>query len=481
MLQSLALAVLLPALAVLSQSFENSAIVRTVELGGSLVHVTTTYAVKALSSNPKSYTIALSKNEVEKTSWLEVKVKGKQDMLVVTNNGLNDQGIYLLDVALPEPLALNSTVNLVLETVQTHATWPWPESAAQGEDQALKYETDLLVLSPYRTKVQRTKLKSPSSVIRSYTTPIEKVSAFSMESQVTKSGATVTYGPYNGVPVSTLKEFISESQQPIQIHYNYEYPVTEIMKLKRSAEISHWGANLNIQNEIHLRNAGPALKGHFSRLQHQTQTYYKQAATHVLLGLTLHLPAGIRNTYYYDTIGNVSTSRLRSPPAGSLRNSYSIFEMKPRFPLMGGWNYTFTLGWDAPLEDSVRWDKGSGKYIAQIPVLTEFPTAVVDDAELAIVLPEGATEVEYTAPFPAISSELVTHTTYLDTTGRPALIFHYKNLTDRHVKSIFVSYKVPFSAHFKKPRAVATVFFGLFAFAIVARRVDLSIQKKKKV
>lgn len=43
--------------------------------------------------------------------------------------------------------------------MQTHATWPCPASAAQLEEQALKYRTDLFVLSPYHTVVQRTKLK----------------------------------------------------------------------------------------------------------------------------------------------------------------------------------------------------------------------------------------------------------------------------------------------------------------------------------
>jgi oligosaccharyltransferase complex subunit alpha (ribophorin I) len=60
---------------------------------------------------------------------------------------------------------------------------------------------------------------------------------------------------------------------------------------------------------------------------------------------------------------------------------------------MGGWNYSFTLGWDAPLADSASWDKKTGKYIVQVPVLTEIPSAVVDDAEITIVLPEGATYV----------------------------------------------------------------------------------------
>ena len=41
------------------------------------------------------------------------------------------------------------------------------------------------------------------------------------------------------------------------VHYKYADPLLEIPKLKRSAEISHWGSNLNIQDEIWLRNAGP--------------------------------------------------------------------------------------------------------------------------------------------------------------------------------------------------------------------------------
>lgn len=76
-----------PALSASSQSFENSAIVRTVDLGGSLVHVTTTFAVKALEADASVYTITLPEDEIFNTSWLEVKVKGKQQPLTVTYSG----------------------------------------------------------------------------------------------------------------------------------------------------------------------------------------------------------------------------------------------------------------------------------------------------------------------------------------------------------------------------------------------------------
>lgn len=53
----------------------------------------------------------------------------------------------------------NEDITLELETVQTHVTYPWPESISQGEEMSLKYDADLFVLSPYRSTIQRTKIR----------------------------------------------------------------------------------------------------------------------------------------------------------------------------------------------------------------------------------------------------------------------------------------------------------------------------------
>ena len=163
-------------------SFENTAIVRTVDLGGSLVHVTTTYAVKALEDDSSIYTIALGEDEEKKTSWIQAKIKGQTVPLHLEKFGLNPNmcvallwmcrmsarmlmnldicsGAFLYAVEFPKALKANGTTHLVIETVQTHATYPWPKTAAQNEGQSLKYEADLFILSPYPTLVQRTKIK----------------------------------------------------------------------------------------------------------------------------------------------------------------------------------------------------------------------------------------------------------------------------------------------------------------------------------
>jgi oligosaccharyltransferase complex subunit alpha (ribophorin I) len=144
---------------------------------------------------------------------------------------------------------------------------------------------------------------------------------------------------------------------------------------------------------------------------------------------------------------------------------------------MGGWNYSFTLGWDSSLADSAVWDMKNERYIVEIPIMTSLPGAVVDEAEVQIILPEGAIDVEAYPPFPAVSNRSSIHTTYLDTTGRPAFTFEYRQLTDRHTGSIYVSYKVPLASHVKKPLVVAIAFMSVFTLCLVGRRVDLRIHK----
>lgn len=135
------------------------------------------------------------------------------------------------------------------------------------------------------------------------------------------------------------------------------------------------------------------MEGHFSRVDFQLQKIKQGPAKDIIEHLNLQLPAGVRGVYYYDLVGNVSTSRLRSAPLipkGVQARRSSLLELRPRYPLMGGWNYSFTLGWDSPLESSGAWDAISGRHIVAVPLMTLFPGSVIDEAEIKIILPEGA-------------------------------------------------------------------------------------------
>lgn len=65
------------------QSFTNTAIARTIELGGSTHAVTTQYNVKALVDNPETYVLALGRAGDAPPAWYEVLVAGQPVQNVV--------------------------------------------------------------------------------------------------------------------------------------------------------------------------------------------------------------------------------------------------------------------------------------------------------------------------------------------------------------------------------------------------------------
>jgi oligosaccharyltransferase complex subunit alpha (ribophorin I) len=151
---------------------------------------------------------------------------------------------------------VNDTLSLVVSTIESHPSSPLPGVAKQTDKQSLLYETNAYVASPYKTVNQRTKIKSPTPDIHSYTNP-PSLSRFAVDTPVTKSGASVTYGPFRDISSSDGKHFADSIQETVKIHFQYDSPVLTVAKLRRAVEISHWGANLNIQDGIHLRNDGP--------------------------------------------------------------------------------------------------------------------------------------------------------------------------------------------------------------------------------
>lgn len=47
-------------------------------------------------------------------------------------------------------------------------------------------------------------------------------------------------------------------------------------------------------------------------------------------------------------------------------------------------------------------------------------------------------DVSYVTPFPAVSAELGTHVTFLDSVGRPSITLRYRDLTVKHAQDIYV-------------------------------------------
>lgn len=122
--------------------------------------------------------------------------------------------------------------------------------------------------------------------IHSYTTP-DNLESFTTDAPVTKSGAAVTYGPYSNIPASTDKEFVQTHQKRVTVHYEYGSPILEVTRLERTAEISHWGANLNIQDNVWLHNAGPKYASPFDHLEWTNNSFPDSKDTSRALSFSL--------------------------------------------------------------------------------------------------------------------------------------------------------------------------------------------------
>jgi oligosaccharyltransferase complex subunit alpha (ribophorin I) len=175
--------------------------------------------------------------------------------------------------------------------------------------------------------------------------------------------------------------------QDISFRYEFTKPLIHATKLERDIEVSHWGGNLATEERYWLGNRAATLKDHFSRVKWQ-MTQYSSPPTTALKELRFPLGIGSIDPYFTDDIGNVSTSRFRS------NSREALLELKPRYPVFGGWKYSFRIGWNAGLQGSLRKLKTGDGYVLKVPFL-EGPRmsegVEYEKVEVKVILPEGAT------------------------------------------------------------------------------------------
>jgi oligosaccharyltransferase complex subunit alpha (ribophorin I) len=290
----------------------------------------------------------------------------------------------------------------------------------------LTYNLDAYAPSSYQTETQKTKIKFPSSNVPDYTITSKLKSGSDPE----KQGSTYTYGPYTKVaPGATY---------PISVRFESTKPILASSLLERDIEVSFWGGNLAVEERYWLRNDGANLSKNFDRVEWAKVSYGGFVATSALQELKYPLKPGSVDPYFTDDVGNVSTSRYRPGKPGRDAN----LELKPRYPVFGGWKYSFRVGWNNQLSAFLR-KIGAESYILKVPFI-EGPTASegiqYDQVVVRVILPEGATDVKYEVvdgktpsglPHASrIESSISTHRTFMDTVGRTALTLKVDNLSD---------------------------------------------------
>lgn len=285
---------------------------------------------------------------------------------------------------------------------------PDPATVAQNDKQYLTHSLPQYAPAAYPSKKQKTKIIFPTDDVPEYT----KLNS----EDPTKAGKSLTYGPYEDIAPGT-------TGKSLDLRWEFTFPLITAVKLERDLEVSHWGGNLATEERYWLWNKGAQFTGQFSRAKWAATAYYSPPTTAIRsLSFTIHPnPEGV---YYTDEIGNITTSKFKST------SKEYLLDLRPRFPVFGNWNNSFTIGYNHDLGTFLHRAATGGKFILKVPFL-EGPAEpmVIDEAVVRVILPEGASDVEVQTPI-EVQKEVVLHKTYMDTVGRTAVVLTAKNVVD---------------------------------------------------
>ena len=344
-------------------------------------------------------------------------------------------------------LRAGQSLTIEIEVVHAHALRMYPLEITQGERQLVLYKTNAYYYSRYATQTQKTVVTLPTDRAESYTqTP----------KPVAKSEQTITYGPYENAAALAREE--------IALHYENNNAFLTVSNLNRWIEISHWG-NIAVEETIDMYHSGAKLKGSFSRLDFQR----KQDSFSAVKTFKTSLPASARDIYYRDEIGNVSTSHVRE-----MQDQVEV-EIRPRFPLYGGWKTHYMLGYNVPSYQYL-FNKGN-QYVLKMRLVDHvYDDQLLEQVTIKVVLPEHTSNIEFfPPPYDVERQSNEQHYTYLDTAGRPVVVIKKRNVLFQHIQDFEVHYTFNKIRLLHEPMLIAVPLFALFCFVIVLVRLNFAI------
>ncbi|CAG8961914.1 hypothetical protein HYFRA_00013714 [Hymenoscyphus fraxineus] len=447
-----------------AQNFKNANLVHIINLEKSYPKESINVLIENIASTAQDeYFIPFTTQQMATIGGLEVKDRknpeaGLFQVDAVEFDPESDTQFYR--IRLPTPLEPKAQQTLGISFSYLSALNPLPAAIAQADKQFLVYEFSAYCQSAYVTLKQKTEVKFSNANIPEYTIVGESPQ---------KAGTKFTYGSYEELPAGAY--------EPVRVRYEFTSPLIHVSLLERDIEVSHWGGNIAFEERYTMTNRAAKLANPFSRVEWASAQYYNPA-TSAVKSLTFPLQVGSLDPYFTDVIGNVSTSRFRS------NRREANLEIKPRYPVFGGWDYPFRVGWSADLKKYLRTLKSGTGYVLNVPFLegpkqregTEY-----ERVELRVILPEGAENVKYHTSIPLVSTSTQLHRTFMDTTGRTALTLTAINIVDDfRDRELIITYDYPFLAGFRKPIVIFASTLSLFFAAWAIGSVDVSIKGKKR-
>jgi len=430
----------------IDQEVENKNVERAIDLSTQLVKITYKITLDHKSKKPISnYVFSLPTGECDKLSYIAARDTNKKELKITNSRNANE-----CSFAMTLPAAsLNPVIQV--EAVFARALIPYPVEITQAERQLVRYFGSAYFYSPYKTLSQKTIIHLASRSIESFTPLKPSVN----------SDTQIIYGPYENIAPNTKSDIV--------VHYENNTPFMTITRLERTIEISHWG-NVAVEETIDIVHSGALLKGSFSRYDYQKDSRSGPASVKSYKTL---LPASATGVYYRDTNGNISTSAMKV-----LKDSVEL-DLRPRFPLFGGWRTHYTIGYNVPSFEYLF--HNGDQYMLKMRVLDHvYDDMIVDELVTKVILPEGCKNIKLITPYTVERKPDSLHFTYLDITGRPVITFRKTNLVENHINDFNVKYTFPRVMMLQEPLLVVVFLYFFYILVIFWMRLDFSIIKERE-
>ncbi|KAJ2157178.1 dolichyl-diphosphooligosaccharide--protein glycosyltransferase subunit 1 [Coemansia sp. RSA 552] len=467
-----ALLLLLASVAWAGEGLVNTNVIRRVDLGALPfvkeqigVVVQNEHASKAI----RSYVVVVPLAKQAQLASIDVHERKSGAELLVERQEL-DGHRYV--AKFHEPLQPGQKISLNIDLTLLSSVEPRPAVVSQTGDQTWVWTDNVLVTSAYPTRKQKTVVQTRGDIRR-----VTEVA------ETKKERRSVTFGPYT-----------DSRDQEVEVHFQDNTEQLEALTHRREYFVSHWADDLNVLEHYVLRNRAPKVDA-FDKVKQAVAKFMKNRDNFVK-SLLIKVPADARNMYVVDEIGNVSTSAVTGRRRVKGQSPFKVMQLSPRYPMAGGWNYTWWHGYSVPLSTHLRM-QGS-RYKLLVPFIgtifgsassdDELPLSALDktnaavrDYELHITLPEGASGVEVHVPMEVDSVSLQPFSYYLDSTGRTVVNISTHNVPpDAHLAQVLVEYNYTAASLWQKPVCVALVVGLLFVAASLANRMQFGLKPAQK-
>lgn len=350
------------------------------------------------------------------------------------------------------PLAPSASMDIKVIWVTGGEYIPSPPRIKQGTEHRYLFKTSTTLPSIYPVLKQFYNILIQPDQIKEYT----KLSGIET---VDNGLMYINNNPVQPMTVTNLEVFFINN-----------FPRLVITSFERRITISHWHESIQVEEFYDITNESPKLLSEFSRVDYG-HSFYRSETVYPLQNIHLILPKDSYFVSYRDEVGNISTSHLRP------EHDHEFLEISPRYPVFGGWNFSFELSYYIPMNKNVTYQDKDSTYHFSIQLAHLFNDVHAQKFILKVILPDGSNIVRIRTPAHHHSRQdyISTVLSYLDIFGRPCYHLEMNNLVRDAIDLLHVEYRYSYFVMMSKLLLLIGFFFAIFLIMVIYHRIKFPV------